>query len=72
MYVTITVKAEAESEQELVEHLGDHVAVLRQHFDQLREEDAFGPKAHIAPVRYLVIGGSWREPKAENNGAEEN
>jgi hypothetical protein len=61
MFVTITVKAEAESKGELIDTFGQQVNVLRKHFNELQKEGIFGPPDQCE-VRYLVIGGQWREP----------
>jgi hypothetical protein len=64
MFVTITVKAEAESQNELANTLGDTFQNLRTHFDALKKEGVFGPPEQV-DVRYLVAGREWREPAQE-------
>lgn len=61
MHVTVTVKAQAESADELQHYLGAQVAVLKEHFDALHTEGVFGDPAKCE-VRYLVIGGGFIEP----------
>lgn len=59
MFVTITVKAEAESQDELAHTLGDTFQNLQIHFNELQKEGVFGPPEQVA-LRYLVIGNEWR------------
>ena len=64
MFVTVTIKAEAESKGELIDTFGAQVRTLRQHMDALREEGLFGPPEQTE-LRYLVVGGGWRENPAQ-------
>jgi hypothetical protein len=64
VFVTVTVKMEAESEPELIEALGPQVVTCRQHFDSLKAEGIFGAPEQCE-IRYLVIGGGWRNPTQE-------
>jgi len=80
MVLTITVKIEAETKQELVEHFGSQVAAVREHFDGMKEQGQFGDPNYVE-LRYLVIGGKWcgkvqppaqqpEEPVTEDGPAE--
>lgn len=62
MFITVTIKAEAESKDELINSFAAKVASLRQHCDQLKVEGIFGSPDQCA-VRYLVIGREFREPE---------
>lgn len=60
MYITVTLKMQAESQEELTNVFGSHVKACRAHFDELKANGIFGP-ADKVDLRYLIIGGSWRE-----------
>lgn len=60
MYLTVTIKAEATSHDELIDDFGGRVANLRQHCEELKKEGVFGPPDKCE-LRYLIIGGGWRE-----------
>jgi hypothetical protein len=65
MHITVTIKMEATSQGELIDTFGAQVKVCREHFDRLKEEGVFGVPAEV-DIRYLVIGGGWREPAPEH------
>lgn len=64
MFITVTIKAEAESKGELIDTFGAQVRNLRKHCEALRKEGIFGPEDQCE-VRYLIVGGKWREPVEE-------
>jgi len=66
VFITVTIKMEADSRQELIDTFGSHVRQCQAHFEQLREEGAFGLPDKVE-MRYLIIGGKWRAPKEQAN-----
>lgn len=64
MYCTVTIKMQAQSKGELIDTFGQQVAIARDHFEGLKREGVFGKPENVE-LRYLVIGGGWREEPAE-------
>jgi hypothetical protein len=68
MYATVTIKMEAQSKEELVNTFAMQVGLARDHFEGLKKEGVFGKPENVE-LRYLVIGGGWREESAEPAGS---
>ena len=58
MVLTITVRIEAETKEELHEHLTAQVAAVREHFDGLHESGHLGEPTHVR-LHYIVVGGKY-------------
>jgi len=56
MFVTVTIRMQAEDRAELADGFVEHVEACKEHFETLREGDVFGPRAKVQ-MRYLVLGG---------------
>lgn len=61
MFLTLTIKHEADSKGELVETFPSKVAEVRNHFEELRKAGVLGPAEQVE-IRHLIIGGQWRGP----------
>lgn len=59
MFITVTVKAEAQSRLELIDEFAGKFQALKQHFEQLQKEGVFGPP-ELNELRFLVIGGGFK------------
>lgn len=59
MLVTVTIRLNAESEQELTETFPAAVKKYVAATEKLRKKGTFGP-AKSVEIRYLVIGGMWK------------
>ena len=55
MFITITIKAQAESKEEAANTFGGDIKVIRAHFDKLLEQGVFGPPQQVQ-LRYLISG----------------
>lgn len=64
MHVTLTVKLQAESKEELIQTFGSSVQHYRKHVEELRKGSVFGP-ADSVDVRFLVVGSEWRESEPD-------
>ena len=64
MHITVTVKMEASTQAELIDTFGAQVKVCKDHFEMLKSEGVFGDQAEV-DMRYLVIGGKWREARPQ-------
>lgn len=60
MIITVTIKLTAESRDELINVFGSNVREFREHCEALRQGAVFGPPEKVE-LRYLIIGGEWRE-----------
>ncbi len=61
MQLTITVRMQADSKEELINVFPSNVAIVRKHFDKQLADGLFGPPENVK-MRYLVIGGGWAPP----------
>jgi hypothetical protein len=59
VFITITIKMEAESKEELSTQYPSHVQQCRKFFDDLAKQGTFGEPEH-SEIRYLIIGERWR------------
>ena len=64
MFATVTVKMQAQSKGELIDTFAQQVGIAREHFESLKKEGVFGKPENVE-LRYLVVGGGWREEPAE-------
>lgn len=64
MYCTVTIKMQAQSKGELIDTFAQQVAIARDHFEGLKKEGVFGKPENVE-LRYLVIGGGWRDERVE-------
>ena len=60
MFVTITVKLEAEPDD--LAYFPGYVANAQKHFEQLKQEGVFGSEKNII-LRYLVVCAPGQEPQ---------
>lgn len=56
MFVTVTIRFEAETRQELIDEFGAKIAIAREHFEELRKEGVFGDPA-LTALRFILHGG---------------
>lgn len=63
MYLTITIKAEADSQAELINHFASNFDLMRGAFEELKEQGILGPPDKV-DLRFVIVGGGWREPVA--------
>lgn len=65
MYTTITIRFQAEDRGEMIDSYGSKIADARTHYERLLESGALGDPEKIA-MRFLLIGGKWKEPAVES------
>lgn len=64
MFTTVTVKFQAESQQELATTLPSQFHLGKAHLNRMKDEGMFGPPEQVE-MRYLLIGAAWRENPPE-------
>ena len=66
MFVTVTITAQAQSKDELINTFAAHFDALKQHCQELHKEGVFGDPAEVE-LRFVVRGGVRveKEPPAE-------
>lgn len=70
MFITVTIRMEASSKDELTNVFAGHVKACKKHFEELKKEGVFGEPVDVA-MRYLVVGGSYHPPEVADESVQE-
>ena len=73
MYITLTIKAEATSKNELLNTFASKFEQTRAQFTEFKKRGIFGPPANV-DLRFMAIGGGFREvaPETQEQDSIEN